>query len=394
MNKNKKYWFILGNFPLISTTEILEVLSLPKKIKSPPKNILEVESKKINAPELITQIGGTIKIGESISVNLTESKLIDTTTKILSTVKGKINFGFSAYEIDNEQIVRNWAKKIKENLREKNRNARFIFKKSTTLSSVTVEKNKLIKKGAEFLVIKNKNGTFNLAKTLAVQPFENFSNRDFGRPNRDDKSGMIPPKLALMMINIGQGKKKSILLDPFCGSGTILNEALLLGYQKIYGSDISKQATQNTKKNLEWLETKTSQKPEIKIQQCEIQKIQKFIKANSIGSIISEPYMGQPLNGKEKKIFLITQTKELKQLYLEAFSQFAIILKKGNSIVFTIPRFKHQNDWITIDCQKEIEKMGFTTETLLKINDLEKKHLLYYRPGQKVGREIWKFKKK
>ena len=89
---------------------------------------------------------------------------------------------------------------------------------------------------------------FSLAQTEAVQPFEQFSARDFGRPGRDDLSGMLPPKLAIIMINLAQTPLNSILLDPFCGSGTILSEAVLLGYTNLIGTDISEKAIADSKK--------------------------------------------------------------------------------------------------------------------------------------------------
>jgi len=66
-----------------------------------------------------------------------------------------------------------------------------------------VEQNKLIESGIEFCLIVDKNRVF-LGKTLVVQPFKDLSKRDFGRPARDDHSGMIPPKLAQMMINLAR----------------------------------------------------------------------------------------------------------------------------------------------------------------------------------------------
>src|SRR5205823_3602162 len=100
----------------------------------------------------------------------------------------------------------------------------------------------------------------------AVQPFEQFSARDFGRPGRDDLSGMLPPKLAIIMINLAANDTISVLLDPFCGSGTILSEALLLGYKNLIGSDISEKAVADTKTNLDWIANKFRRDlPDIKI---------------------------------------------------------------------------------------------------------------------------------
>ena len=54
--------------------------------------------------------------------------------------------------------------------------------------------------------------------------------------NRDRSMtvGMMPPKIAQIMINLGtKGHKNVIIWDPFCGLGTTLIEALNAGYTQL-----------------------------------------------------------------------------------------------------------------------------------------------------------------
>ena len=88
--------------------------------------------------------------------------------------------------------------------------------------------------------------------TKAIQPIESLGERDFGRPYRDAKSGMLPPKLAMMMINLAGQSLGATILDPFCGSGTILMEAATIGYTNLMGSDISPKAIDDTRQNFAW----------------------------------------------------------------------------------------------------------------------------------------------
>jgi len=50
-----------------------------------------------------------------------------------------------------------------------------------------------------------------------VQDINAYTKRDFGK-KRDMDTGMLPPKLAQMMINIANNGKQEItsLYDPFC----------------------------------------------------------------------------------------------------------------------------------------------------------------------------------
>ncbi|MEK7211830.1 MAG: hypothetical protein AAB731_04300, partial [Patescibacteria group bacterium] len=101
---------------------------------------------------------------------------------------------------------------------------RLVTSKEETLSSVVVKTNKLLTRGMEAVILDAGDKLF-IGKTLAVQEFADYEFRDYGRPGRDPLSGMIPPKLAKMMLNLSGAEKDSVILDPFCGSGTIITEA-------------------------------------------------------------------------------------------------------------------------------------------------------------------------
>jgi tRNA G10 N-methylase Trm11 len=250
---------------------------------------------------------------------------------------------------------------------------------------------------------------------LVVQPFDEWGKRDFGRPARDDHNGMLPPKLATILINLCgvEAKGRSplptptdvfTLLDPFCGSGTVLTEGINLGIKKLIGTDLSDKCISDTEQNVKWMlqqsefvETQNFAsphqtkhlKPTISIFQTDVRDLSKKINPESIDAIATEPTLGKPLRGHEKKHELEVQAKELKELFIKAFTEFYKILKPGGKIVFVIPRFKYGGEWIRIDCVEAIKRIGFTILPLLP----EEEFILYARPNQHVGREIWRFQK-
>lgn len=390
---NPRRWFILGRESLIAAAEIDAVLSIKKHDFSPP--ILKAEAD-FDAKKLIDRLGGTIKIAKELADNIREKDLEEIILANLKMVTGKINFGISIYSFnentkENLELAKDTGKKIKRALKEEGLSVRYVENREPILSSVTVTKNNLAGRGREFLIQKNQNNTFSIAQTEAVQPFEKFSDRDFGRPGRDDLSGMLPPKLAMIMINFSQAPADAVLLDPFCGSGTILSEALLLDYKNLIGSDISEKAVGDTKINIKWIADNFHQEmPEIKIFKSEVSELAKNMPAKSVDAIVTEPYLGKPLRGQETKPELLAQANQLKDLYLQAFRQFHQVLKSGGKVVFIIPRFKFANDWVIIDCKNEIEKMGF--QALPFFQDYTR--FVYSRPNQRVAREIWRFVKK
>src|SRR5690606_4224587 len=90
----------------------------------------------------------------------------------------------------------------------------------------------------ELLVVNGgKNGII-VAESSGTQNITALARRDQGRPKRDAFVGMLPPKLALLMLNLAAGgldpEKSHRVLDPFCGTGVVLQEAALQGYS-VYG---------------------------------------------------------------------------------------------------------------------------------------------------------------
>lgn len=397
MSKNNsiKYWFLLGNNPELSAAEIGAVLNLEKIEQNDFAIPFLFVNKEIEATNLIKKLGGTIKIAVELGKNLNQKEMIETIVNDLKNQTGKIHFGLSDYSPkNNESLYR--LKKIglesKKILKQTGLSVRFAFNNEQILSSVSVDKNDLIKKGGEYIYIW-KNSGFSLAKTVAVQPFEDFGSRDFGRPGRDSLSGMLPPKLALMMLNLAKFTPSDTLLDPFCGSGTILTEALLLGAKNAIASDLSERAVEDTQKNVDWLKS-SNQYPISNIQYhvLPVENLTRNIQLNSIDKIVTEPFLGKPLKGNETRGILENQAHELKGLYVRAFSEFKKVLKKNGTVVFIIPCFKQGFSWLRIDLETELLKLGFKDEPLLYLGEKKFSYLLYSRADQKVGREIWKFK--
>ena len=213
-----QYYFVLGTNPTLSAAELAAIFGSQKPILI-NKNIVIIDIlEKINACELINKLGGIIKIGEIITSvkNPAQADLLPAAIKILNPQKGKFKFGISYYgrKFFNGHEL---AMGIKKHLRDKKISCRWVTSKEKTLSSVVVGQNKLTGPGLEIALIEAKNKIL-IGRTLAVQPYKELSKRDYGRPARDDRSGMLPPKLAQIMINLAMGQVETChgasLLDP------------------------------------------------------------------------------------------------------------------------------------------------------------------------------------
>lgn len=385
-----KYFFVLGTNQALSIAELSAVF--PEEIKTAKllsNEILILDIKKLDPIKFIKKIGGTIKIGQ-IKKEVNFNEIANESINLIDKIKkeGKFKYGISFYGKNNFKTFK-LGLEIKNHLREQKINCRFVTSKEKTLSSVVVEQNKLIAKGIEIVLIENKNKIL-IAQTLAVQPFKELSYRDYGRPARDDKSGMLPPKLAQIMINLsGHANQNKTLLDPFCGSGTILTEAMLMGYKNLIGADISSRAVEDTEKNIKWIEANYKpQTTNYKLFQISADELSKKIKPNSISAIITEPYLG-PQRGKHDVPKTI---KELKKIYNASLKEFKKILSDEAKIVMVWPVFRNKKyfDIVSPDING-YNIINVIPENLRKASNLkitDRNTIIYGRADQKVWREI------
>jgi len=418
----RQYFFILGQNPALSLAEIQSRLSLKNidyRVKAVEPVFLVIETAAVIRPQAwIKQLGGTIKIGRlgpDKSLNLKACLKIVLNPKPFFDIKKKLYFGFSFYGTDKKKRqefsrqIKKLAIDLKKILKKENIKSRWVVSHEPVLSSVVVKKNRLLEQGAEIVVLSGEKNY--LGWTAAVQPFEELSFRDYQKPRRDILEGILPPKLAQIMINLAE-VKDGLILDPFCGTGTIISEAILMGYDDLICSDLKKSAVSNARENINWLlekENLPQLKGQIQYLVSDVKKLNQSFQSKAgrplaerkekIEAIISEPYLGPLLKGGEgiKKIQSIAG--ELSDLYLEAFKIFKKILNKSGRVVIIFPVFQADYQNLFLPVLDKIKELGFKQKPLLSkefskldfIRTTERGTLVYSRPNQRVQREIIKF---
>jgi len=440
------YCFILGHNPTLSVAEITRVLVGDFRVVELSAHVLIIESQKeLPAEQLQQQLGGTIKIGQIISrintnFNTNNTNIIRAICDELVRISGpakRFYFGFSLYSLSSHEAMKKYqlqikplAMEIKKVLKNLGLSSRWVSSKKEVLSSVIVQKNKLLTQGAEFCFLIGAKNIYphtkifgvgiNLARTLSCQEVDEYSYYDFGRPARSMKQGMLPPKLAKIMINLAQAPQSGIILDPFCGVGTVLQEAARLGYQHLIGSDISQQAIDNTKVNLRWLAENAQfsisnfqpilqaqgwpelvegqANPNLQIFQSDIKDISQKVTPDSIDAIVTEPYLG-PIDKTEDSHQISKIISELSDLYLAAFRELKQILKKDRRLVIVFPVFKEGVRLHYLPIMDEVKKQGWQIvnpvpselRKNLVIKITARDSIIYSRPDQMVLREILVF---
>ena len=168
----------------------------------------------------IDRLGGTQKL----AVELKQKPL----EYLQSLPEGKITLGVSDYSgRASRKTATMEALKLKKILVRHGRSVRVVENKEAVLSTATSLHNGLSgKNGRKVELIKVDDAWFRVS---GVQNIDAYARRDQARPARDAKVGMLPPKLAQILINLcGILPEGSRILDPFCGTGVVLQEALLM----------------------------------------------------------------------------------------------------------------------------------------------------------------------
>lgn len=397
---------ILGRQPDLGLAE-LESLYGAKHIRPlSGAALLDIPADAIN----FKRLGGTVKVARILSElsyddwpRLSSYLIEKIPSHLVGLQKGKFTLGLSIYGLKvplrNIQATMLDVKRI---IRQTDRPVRIVPNKDLALNSAQVLHNKLTHKGGwELIFIKDGPRTW-LAQTLFVQDIEAYAARDQARPARDARVGMLPPKLAQIIINLAAGRPETrmdkqwnsadglgrfVVLDPFCGTGVILQEALLMGYS-VHGTDIDLKMVEYTKKNLTWL---IAQQPAIEgkviVEQADATKY----RWPSFSAVASEVYLGRPLISlppPDKLRQIISDVNVITKKFLRNLSA---QLKPGTSICLAVPAWRDKHGkFIVLPLIDHLTDMGYNN---LDLKHVQTENLIYYRENQVVARQLLRLKK-
>lgn len=349
-----------------------------------------------------TRLGGSVKQGEVLAVLEQASwaslekyfyKLGPLIAKDLP--EGKIQLGLSAYgfSVTPKQLMANGLT-LKKILKKAGRSVRLSPNTEPALSSAQVIHNHLAgERGCELLIIRD-SARIIIARTRAVQNIGSYTRRDRERPKRDAKVGMLPPKLAQTLINLAVGQITSqesgvksqevAILDPFCGTGVVLQEAALMGYA-VKGTDLEPRMIDYTGINLQWL---TEQYPDLSIEPelavgDATNHTWEYLDHTAIAC---EGYLGQPFSvfPDETKLRDVVQTcNTIAKGFLKNIHD---QLQPGARLCIGLPAWqKKPGEFIHLPVLDQIEELGYNR---ISFEHVLGEKLIYARDEQIVAREL------
>jgi tRNA (guanine10-N2)-dimethyltransferase len=392
LSANMQTFALLGAHPELS---IAEIQALTDQMPSWQAGQLAIfDNLNTDLPALQTRLGGTqrlgVMIGSQKKLDLHELTAFLTSDLISEHPEGKLHFGISVYGNDAQilaevrQTTKNLGLEVKSRLKSAGRSARYVISKEPTLSAVVIASNHLLDKGAEYCLVVRE-ADIVIVRTVAVQDVDDWAKRDFKRPRRNAKQGMLPPKLARMLVNFtGVNPINKTLLDPFCGSGTVLMEAGLVGFANVIGGDINAQAIADTNANHVWLQEEKLPVANLTTYVGAAKDLAKHVEAHSIDAVVTETYLGRPRKGTETEAEIKEALAYLETLYAESFGALRDVLKSGATVVIAAPVHFLNEVPYHLPVANILSKLGYLEKPL-------NRNSLYRHKDQHVGREILRF---
>lgn len=374
----KTYVAVLGRQPLISVAE-LESLYENVKLVAPSLAEFTVAEDKTLYP--ITRLGGTQKIAELI-----DTPLAKFWQKLPS--EGKIILGVSDFsKKTNPYLAQKEALRWKREIKKTGRNVRVIPNKTAVLSSATSWHNRLFT-DTHIELLKNGNKYY---RVLEVQDIDDYVKRDQARPARDARVGMLPPKLAQILINLcGDQPAGATLLDPFCGTGVVLQEGAIMDY-RVQGTDLSEKMVDYTTRNLNWLK-KVRELSTLDDFTVKLGDAQNTTWVQPVDLIACETYLGPPMSQPPVEIKLRQAKQDCKSIILGFLKNLSEQIEPHTPVVIAVPAWlRPDGHYESLNLLDEIGKLRYN---VVRFKNLGQKDLLYHRDGQVVAREIIVLRKK
>lgn len=347
------HYAFVGHTPALST---LELKSLGLKPQPLTDTIMRLEENPLPVADML---GGTIKMGEQLA--LVEFKNLETELGKYIGIDPAKNIAVTDYR--SAPLGPRDLHAIKKSLA---RPVRFVSMETSEHELVMLSKQHV----AEFNLIPEE-GKIAITKTIWIQDGIAWGQRDRERPYQDIKRGMLPPKVARIMVNLATKGEKGTLLDPFCGTGTILVEGAFLG-QRVVGSDNDPRAVEGTARNLSWIN------PDLphQLQVSDATHVSEWLK--QVDYIASEPYLGPLLEsrGLPPEVKIRDIARGLDKLYRGALRDWAKLAPKR--VVMIIPEFHAYHKIIPTLSVDRIRALGYNTLAQVP----------YSKPGAVVIRQI------
>ncbi|TFG14989.1 methyltransferase domain-containing protein [Candidatus Thorarchaeota archaeon] len=399
--------FVLGKNWILSIAEVVTLLQDkgydPKVIDNTRNGmIVEIEGDVTDEQivHLQSQLGGCYKTGRLIrtyTIDLIRDAFPDrskgdrSARKLLAEVewthkiwprpnKKSISFGVSTYppfergfRVHLQRLTRSLDQYIKKDLLDRGAKSvdyiiyekpdrRDSASKNTALWPKAIAKhNLLVPPNAEIIAIIAERDLY-LAKSIAVYDSMLQRYRDEARPYISNEIS-TSPKLCRTLLTLSGAREGDTVLDPFCGSGTLLMEAALLG-MKCIGLDVDGDAVEGTRSNLKWLARDLDMPLDFRVYHGNARNLTKTV-STTVDAAAFEPDLGPIYTKRPEKAKAIETIRDLTELYCDAIQEISKILNPRGRIAMTLPNIQTRSGEVMVRVDELLEGTNLVVYKML-----------------------------
>ena len=184
-----------------------------------------------------------------------------------------------------------------------------------------------------------------IARTRVVYDSMLQQYRDESRPFVSSEIS-TSPKICRTLLNLAGARPGDTILDPFCGTGTLLMEASILGMNCI-GVDIDGNQVQGARSNMRWLAKDLGEKLNYDIFKGDSRNLSSLVR-KQVDAVAFEPVLGPIYKKPPLRSDAEESIKELTTLYRQVLTEIGNILRPDGRVAMTIPVINTDDEPVSV----------------------------------------------
>jgi len=317
-------------FGKLSVLESCTVLGRSVKRAEAPCDRVSVLNVERLRPDRVAALAGAHKCAPLITtVGASSGDLGPLVDLMTDYIKPKSNVSLSAYGIgenDYEELVRS----MLDGLRDAGlRKVRLLRPRGSELYSESV-----LSREAFDVIAFPYHGGFGLGPTTWVPDSASMRQRGTSKPAPHPDIA-LSPRLARTLVNLAGLGPGQTILDPFCGSGTILTEAYGMSLRCL-GLDSSASRVQEARENLHWSVGGVTDRG-YDVRKGDARDLSRLLRGTKVDAIVTEPLLLPRLDARPKTSTAQAMIEESARIYNDALASMADCVPPEGRIVVVVP---------------------------------------------------------
>jgi len=282
--------------------------------------------------ERILELAGVHKVAPLMAViNGASPAMAKLVGNVSEHLHDKVTLSVSGYEVDEddyETIVRALLDEVKRAGFDK---AHLLRPSNNELLAEQVQS-----RSALDIIAFPYHGGIGLGPTTWVPHSASMRDRGTQKPIPHSDISMSP-RLARVLLNLSGLLKGQTVLDPFCGSGTILAEAFIHS-MRCLGLDSKTNRVRDARENLRWLVGSGSGKDRgYDIRVGDARELSRMLRGSKVDAVVTEPLLLPRIEARPKTSTAAGLIDRAAEVYADALASMAEVLQPGGRIVLAVP---------------------------------------------------------